>query len=147
MARRNRTAPARVVRAAAPSADAATVEITDSPASKSADAKIDRKAGAAQQEMQWIWSPAQPLEKNVPPGVCYFRKSFTIGQPESGEVQISCDNAYELFVNGRPVADGNNWRVMKSHDITKYLTFGPQHRRRSKPRSKSKAARAWWPAF
>src|SRR5271154_1966946 len=64
-------------------ADPATVEITDAPAAKPADAKIDRKAGAAQQEMQWIWSPAQPLEKNVPPGVCYFRKSFTIGQPES----------------------------------------------------------------
>ncbi len=56
--------------------------------------------------MQWIWSPAQPLEKNVPPGDCYFRKSFSLGQPESGEVQIACDNAYELFVNGRPVAEG-----------------------------------------
>ncbi|HEY2826337.1 MAG TPA: HEAT repeat domain-containing protein, partial [Pirellulales bacterium] len=89
------------------------------------DAKIEPKASAAQQqEMQWIWSPAQPLEKNVPAGSCYFRKSFTIGPPESGEVQISCDNAYELLVNGRQVAEGSNWRVMKSHDITKFLTSG-----------------------
>ena len=74
--------------------------------------------------MQWIWSPAQPQEKNVPPGSCYFRKSFQPGQVESGEVQITCDNAYELYVNGRPVGDGDNWRTMKSHDITKYLTPG-----------------------
>jgi beta-galactosidase/beta-glucuronidase len=75
-------------------------------------------------EMQWIWTPAQPQEKSVPPGSVYFRKSFPLGQPESGEVQISCDNAYELYVNGRKVADGDNWRIMQKHDITKFLTPG-----------------------
>jgi putative heme-binding domain-containing protein len=92
---------------------------------KKPEAKAEKKPGAeSQQEMQWIWSPAQPLEKSAPAGICYFRKSFTIGQPESGEVQIACDNAYELLVNGREVASGDNWHVMKSHDITKFLTFG-----------------------
>ncbi|HTQ38376.1 MAG TPA: HEAT repeat domain-containing protein [Pirellulales bacterium] len=91
--------------------------------SKSA-AKADLKADSQQQEMKWIWSPAQPVEKKVPPGACYFRKSFPLGQPESAEVQISCDNAYELYVNGRQVAEGDNWRVMKSHDITKFLVAG-----------------------
>ncbi len=75
-------------------------------------------------EMQWIWTPAQAQEKNVPPGSVYFRKSFPLGQPESGEVQVSCDNAYDLFVNGRKVADGDNWRTMQKHDITKFLTPG-----------------------
>src|SRR3954468_5388381 len=79
---------------------------------------------ACADEMQWIWTPAQPQEKSVPAGSVYFRKSFPLGQPESGEVQISCDNAYELFVNGRKVADGDNWRAMQKHDITKFLTPG-----------------------
>jgi putative membrane-bound dehydrogenase-like protein len=79
---------------------------------------------ASADDMQWVWSPAQPLEKNVPAGSCYFRKSFQLGLVESGEVQISCDNAYELYVNGRQVAEGDDWRTMKSHDITKYLTQG-----------------------
>jgi hypothetical protein len=79
---------------------------------------------ASADDMQWVWSPAQPLEKNVPPGSCYFRKSFQVGLVESGEAQISCDNAYELYVNGRQVAEGDDWRTMKSHDITKYLTQG-----------------------
>jgi putative heme-binding domain-containing protein len=88
------------------------------------NAKTDLKPDKQQQEMKWIWSPAQTVEKKIPPGVCYFRKSFPLGQPESGEVQISCDNAYELYVNGRPAGEGDNWRVMKSHDITKYLSAG-----------------------
>src|SRR5947207_55786 len=75
-------------------------------------------------DMQWIWSPAQTQEKNVPPGSCYFRKSFTAGAVESAEVQISCDNSYELYVNGRQVGDGDNWRTMKSHDIIKFLVPG-----------------------
>ncbi|HEY2761581.1 MAG TPA: HEAT repeat domain-containing protein, partial [Pirellulales bacterium] len=75
-------------------------------------------------DMQWIWSPAQAQEKNVPPGACYFRKSFTAGPVESAEIQISCDNAYELYVNGRQAGEGDNWRTMKSHDIAKLLTPG-----------------------
>src|SRR5215471_4546479 len=69
-----------------------TVTATDD---ATTDAKLttDKKSSTAQQDMKWIWSPAQPLEKSVPPGECYFRKSFSLGQPESGEVQISCDNA------------------------------------------------------
>src|SRR5579871_3817278 len=62
-----------------------------------AETKIDDQ----QQDMKWIWSPAQPQEKIIPAGSCYFRKTFTLGQAESGEVQIACDNAYELYVNGR----------------------------------------------
>ncbi len=79
---------------------------------------------ASADEMQWIWTPAQPQEKNVPAGTVFFRKSFPLGQPESGEVQVSCDNAYQLFVNGREVATGDNWRTMQKHDITKFLTPG-----------------------
>lgn len=76
------------------------------------------------EDMQWIWTPAQTQEKNAPAGSVYFRKSFPVGQIESGEVQISCDDSYELFVNGRAAGEGDNWRVLKSHDITKLLTPG-----------------------
>ena len=79
---------------------------------------------ACAEDMKWIWTPAQPQEKNVPAGSVYFRKTFQAGAIESGEVQISCDNAYELYVNGRPAGEGDNWRVMKSHDITKLLVPG-----------------------
>ncbi len=77
---------------------------------------------ALAQDAQWIWSPGQTGE--IPLGACYFRKTFSLDQPEAGEVQISADNAYDLYVNGRRVGDGKNWRTMDVHDITKYLVHG-----------------------
>src|SRR5581483_568437 len=71
-------------------------------------------AGAARataDEAQWIWSPA--FEKDqAPVGVCFFRKTFEIGIPEKGEIQIACDDEYDLFVNGREIGNGKKWKVM-----------------------------------
>ncbi len=81
-------------------------------------------AAPLQQEPQWIWSPADEHNPNAIGGTCYFRRIFDLTQPESGEVQITADESYELFVNGRQVAGGKNWRVLDVHDVTKYLTPG-----------------------
>ena len=77
---------------------------------------------AAAQEAQWIWSPAQTGE--VPAGSCYFRKTFNSQQPERAEIQISADETYELYLNGRKVGEGNNWHVMQAFDVTKYVVAG-----------------------
>jgi len=74
-------------------------------------------------EANWIWSPAYPKDK-VPVGDCYFRKSFRIDKAEFGQVHVACDNQYELYVNGRLVGQGADWRKMDVHDITKLLTPG-----------------------
>jgi putative heme-binding domain-containing protein len=78
----------------------------------------------AAEDVKWIWTPSQAVDKHVPAGECYFRKSLPMGQPESGEIQITCDDSYELFVNGRKVGEGDNWRRLNSFDITKFLTPG-----------------------
>jgi putative heme-binding domain-containing protein len=77
---------------------------------------------AAAQDAQWIWSPAQEME--IPTGACYFRKTIQTDDPEAAEIQITADDAYELFVNGRRVGEGNNWRVMQSHDVTRLVVPG-----------------------
>ncbi len=84
------------------------------------------KPAIAPHEAQWIWSPAaEEITKTASPlGTCYFRRSFEMTQPESGEVQITADESYELYVNGRKVGDGHNWHVMDIHDITKFLKPG-----------------------
>ncbi len=79
---------------------------------------------AVAKEAEWIWSPAYEKEL-APEGECYFRKTFVLGKPESGQVQIACDDNYALYVNGRQVGTGSNWKVLDSHDITKYLVEGP----------------------
>ncbi|HTM54281.1 MAG TPA: HEAT repeat domain-containing protein [Pirellulales bacterium] len=77
----------------------------------------------AAKEAQWIWSPAYEKEL-APEGVCYFRKVFNLGAPEQGRIQIACDDNYELYVNGRLVGSGQNWKVLDSYDISRYLVQG-----------------------
>ncbi len=78
----------------------------------------------AAKEAEWIWSPAYEKEL-APPGVCYFRKTFNLtAAPESGAMQIACDDSYQLFVNGRAVGAGENWKVLDQYDITKFLVQG-----------------------
>ena len=74
-------------------------------------------------ESEWIWSPAYEKEQ-APAGTCYFRKSFNLGAPEQGTIQIACDDAYELYVNGRLVGNGDNWKSLDVYDITKMLVQG-----------------------
>ena len=62
--------------------------------------------------------------RQAPVGECYFRKSFHLGTPEHGEVQIGCDDRYELYVNGRLVGSGKNWKVLDVYDITRDLVSG-----------------------
>ncbi|MEX2113637.1 MAG: c-type cytochrome [Pirellulales bacterium] len=78
---------------------------------------------ASAREAEWIWSPAYEKEA-APAGTCYFRKSFPLGAPEHGLIQIACDDSYELYVNGRHVGGGKNWKVLDEYDITKYLEIG-----------------------
>jgi beta-galactosidase/beta-glucuronidase len=72
---------------------------------------------------QWIWSPAHP-KNEVPVGDCYFRKSFKLGTPELGEIQITADNQFQLFVNGQPIGQGADWRQLEVYDISKQLKKG-----------------------
>ena len=78
---------------------------------------------ASGQEPQWIWSSAH-TKNEVPVGDCYFRKSFDLKGPELGEVQITADNRFELFVNDQPVGQGEDWRQMQVFDISKFLRNG-----------------------
>ncbi len=78
---------------------------------------------ATAQEANWIWSSAHEKDK-VPAETCFFRKVFEMGKPEDGQIEISCDDSYELFINGRPVATGNNWKSIDVQNVTKFLVLG-----------------------
>ncbi len=78
-----------------------------------AQERVARESG----EAQWIWTA-----ENAP--VAYFRRVFYLGQPGDGQVAITADQRYELYVNGRRVGGGENWRVMDNYDIVRYLVSG-----------------------
>jgi putative heme-binding domain-containing protein len=85
---------------------------------------LSKSAAIAAEDVQWIWSPAYEKEQ-APEGVCCFRKSFNLSKPESGEIQITADDRYQLFVNGRQVGKGDQWKKLDSYDITEFLVAGP----------------------
>lgn len=74
-------------------------------------------------EPHWIWSPAHAKD-TVPACSCYLRKSFHLPDDYLGTLEIACDDQYELYVNGRHFASGDEWRFMKSHDISEQLHAG-----------------------
>ncbi len=74
-------------------------------------------------EAQWIWA-AGATPGQVERGACFFRKSLRLGAIESAQVEITCDDRYELFVNGRMVGQGADWKSLAQYDIAALLTKG-----------------------
>lgn len=76
---------------------------------------------------QWIGHPTAPIRSY---GVYHFRKSFDLAQkPGRFVINVSGDNRYQLFVNGKAVVSGparsdlQNWNY-ETVDIAPYLTSG-----------------------
>jgi len=84
----------------------------------------------------WVEEPtnvAKPVltyeYNSVPAKKAYFRKTFEInGLPVSGEITLSVDNSYNLFLNGEYIAASNggtrNWEAEKVHNLNDYLRLG-----------------------
>jgi putative heme-binding domain-containing protein len=74
-------------------------------------------------EAQWIWSPEHE-KGQVPQGACHFRKQFMVPAPEGGEIAITADDEYELYVNGRRVGAAQTAKRLDKYDISQQLTRG-----------------------
>ncbi|MFN0020035.1 MAG: GDSL-type esterase/lipase family protein [Pirellulaceae bacterium] len=74
-------------------------------------------------EPQWIWSAKNAATK-ADQGSAYFRKVFTLDEPESGSAEITADNAFELFLNGRRVGTGDSWNKRYKFNLTPLLLPG-----------------------
>ena len=93
------------------------------------DAAVARTP-AGQASMAW---QAQPLWSNdkakgeLPPvgETRVFRLRFQVpaALAKAGCV-VSCDNSYELFVNGKTAAKGDDWQAPQAFDLTSYLRPG-----------------------
>ncbi len=71
----------------------------------------------------WIWSPAHSKDQ-VPAATCFFRRTYELPACESAQVQITCDDAFTLYVNGQQVAADENWRLLRTYDVKSSLRPG-----------------------
>ena len=74
-------------------------------------------------EPQWIWV-GENANVEVPAEQVWFRKTWEMGEPRSGQIEMTGDNSYILFVNGRRVGAGNVWNQPTKYVIDDLLKPG-----------------------
>ncbi|HVV01647.1 MAG TPA: ATP-binding protein [Verrucomicrobiae bacterium] len=70
----------------------------------------------------WIWGPHTTDQQT-----CRLWKSFEIppGVQRLARLRITADNAYMVFLDGREIGKGSEWRSLVEHDLTSLLPPGP----------------------
>lgn len=72
---------------------------------------------------QFIWSVPN-ARSEVPAATVYFRKTFTTGPVKSGQLEITCDDGYRVYLNGRLVGSDTVWQEVIRYDVTPLLREG-----------------------
>jgi hypothetical protein len=76
---------------------------------------------------QWIWYPEGNPASSAPPQQRYFRRVFSLDGSRpmaAAQMEMTADNAFQLWVNGRLALQGDNFHAVARADITSYLRTG-----------------------
>jgi signal transduction histidine kinase len=99
------------------------------PASQAADSDdfADRPVATVHQATnylgQWMWASVTKDKQT-----CRFWKTFNIPTKTMithAEIRIAADNAYVLFLDGRELGRGSDWRTVSVYDVAQLLPPGP----------------------
>jgi len=71
----------------------------------------------------WIWYPTGKPWSETPAESRYFRKSFFVKEPSRLALDATADNAFTLYLDGKPVATGEDWHTTQSFQTK--LAIGP----------------------
>lgn len=95
--------------------------------------KVDAAVGRAPAGRAGVVWQAQPIWSNdkakgeLPPvgETRVFRLRFPLAAvPAAARTVVACDNAYELFVNGRSASKGDDWQTPDALDLASFLRAG-----------------------
>lgn len=62
----------------------------------------------------WIWRDTGQRNGATAAETAYFRKTFLVKEPSRLAVSATADNAFTLYLDGKPVLSGSDWRTMTS---------------------------------
>ncbi|MBN1505539.1 MAG: family 78 glycoside hydrolase catalytic domain [Sedimentisphaerales bacterium] len=76
---------------------------------------------------KWIWYPEGDATASAPICTRYFRTEFTL--PAGLDVSwatcaVTADNSFKMFLNGRRIRNGDNFRQITAGDVKEYLHGG-----------------------
>ncbi|MDB5350395.1 MAG: hypothetical protein JWN86_1642 [Planctomycetota bacterium] len=85
-------------------------------AGREASAQIPLEGAAP---AHWIWAPSPDGAKGTYPAQTrYFRKKFEIKENGSRlSVDVTADNAFLLFLDGKPIARGSDWHTARNVEV------------------------------
>jgi len=89
--------------------------------------KYSKREKQRKAEGQWIWLDKGNPAREASAGSCYFRRVFTVDSNrkiKSAQVQMTADNQFELWVNGKRAGSGDNWRQSYNMDVTSLVQPG-----------------------
>ncbi len=66
----------------------------------------------------WIWYPEKEFDRIVlpRPDTVYFRKIIDLPSMDKAEILVTADDEFELFINGRPITSGRDYRYFQPLD-------------------------------
>jgi alpha-L-rhamnosidase len=76
---------------------------------------------------QWIWFPGGEPTSSAPAGTCYFRRVFSLPAERKitkASIQMTADNGFELYVNGKKAGQGDDFNMPVTVDLTGILQAG-----------------------
>ncbi len=78
--------------------------------------------------VQWIWANQGDPAQSAPAGTRYFRKAFTFkvysGTYDEATLDITADDAFAVWLNGRRVGSGDSWQKVWRFDARPYMVSG-----------------------
>ena len=94
------------------------------------DASRKRPEGAQKLDLskaKWIWYPEGNAAAGASIGTRYFRTEFVISQGRevvSATCAVTADNSFKMFLNGRRIRNGDNFKQVVTGDVKEYLLPG-----------------------
>src|SRR5258707_1274796 len=74
--------------------------------------------------LYWIWSQDATLQL-APDGSRFFRRVFDVkGAAKTATIEITADNHFTLWINGKLVGAGDEWQHLERFDVVKFLQAG-----------------------
>jgi hypothetical protein len=90
-------------------------------------ARADGDQGVTMDQARWIWFPEGTPAREANPSTRYFRRVVAFGEGfafKKARLEITADNSFQAWVNGRLVGSGNNFNFLESFDVTDMIRVG-----------------------
>ncbi len=95
-----------------------------SPLAEITPTQSEQKRFALPIPVSWIWNDPNAADK-AKAGHVYFRKTVKLtAVPEDATAVVTCDNSFVLFVNGRQVGSGGDFKNAFLFDLRPFLRAG-----------------------